>query len=882
MGGCLTTFFLTSIIFQFVRWFINGVLYILNIIVLGVIHAFRRGNRLPLDVTMPTSSPRVENGVAIAVAIGCWLLVPTVIAMGGVVAGSVFVGLGLMVTVLVSRGTFAHMRRLYQPTAQPVRRALTQCYRVVLPDDISWTPEASNLFIHQLLSACPELMLQIHANHHQTDWIIVDVYNRVGVQTWERIVHAHYPNAIVERASPSPNLLLHHRYIAYFELANDYVAPIRRIDDFKKVDPLVVLTRAINQLQVGERFILTVAVGGLAHRAYDEGLWHITYSAITPFHFLTRGGVETAVQQIIHGQDRIRRFETVPNRVLESKLQSALYHAGIWVQIDAPDRTRLRHLFTLASNLLAQYTNLPYNALHPTNRPLNTFAMVISNEQADLQHDLLSVYDRWRRPLGADRPPTLILETAEMSAIIHMPHDGVNASHVPRVPTRHGISPQQFQVSDGTVIGMGYFEGHRIAVRLSRQDRVSHVLIEGRTRMGKSMMAARMILQDIRQGEIVVVIDPHGALNQFILENLDAKRKNDVVVFDFAQSNHPIPLNLLRLGRERVSRIVDLVSDTFDGKEGPNVFTALRSALITLSECPTATLRDVYRLFWDDAYRASLVQQVRDVEVQQFWQYQYDPANLRTRALQFANPVINRLRTLYANEYLQPTICHSDMMDLKGLMDNNKIILISLDVPQGRVPIAELNLLGEILIQEVQIAGMNRGHHVKPIYLYIDEAERFSTSSLDIVMSQAGKYGISATLIHQYLDQLSSQVKASVLGNVGTLCLFALGAKDAGALSPYVAPVVNSHDLINQNRFEAIVKTHVNNVSQPPFTLETVAPPPSTDESRAYARHIRALSTQRYTPLTRQQVIQWLKVNEKAPCFPSKLQDNPDEGFVPI
>jgi hypothetical protein len=447
-------------------------------------------------------------------------------------------------------------------------------------------------------------------------------------------------------------------------------------------------------------------------------------------------------------------------------------------------------------------------------------------------------------------------------------------------------------MSDALLLGYGRYHGRRHPVYLPDADRVTHMLILGRARTGKSKLAVNLALQDIAAGRCVIVIDPHGGhpdgLLRPILRRMDARRKDDVVVLDFGNLDYPVPFNLLRSNGGQVMRLVNIISHLFGEKDGPNVSAALRAALLTLAESPTATLSDVSRLFSEDAYRATLLSRVRDPDVLAFWKYQYEPSNLQTRATQYANPTLNRFRFLSANPSLRLSTNHPHMIDFRQLIRQRKVILISLETPYGAIPDDEANLLGEILISEVLLAAMDTANGREPINLYIDEASRFASTSLDIVMSQSPKYQLYACLIHQYLDQLSPQVSKSVLGNIGTLCSFAVGVNDMGVIERYTAPTFSGHDLRGLDRFEAVVQMQVNARTQPPFSLYPVPPPQQTPQQVAQEQAIRAHSVACYTPMTREQVLAWGVAHANPPqagfsttSQPPSDMPPPTDGFVP-
>jgi hypothetical protein len=68
--------------------------------------------------------------------------------------------------------------------------------------------------------------------------------------------------------------------------------------------------------------------------------------------------------------------------------------------------------------------------------------------------------------------------------------------------------------------------------------------------------------------------------------------------------------------------------------------------------------------------------------------------------------------------------------------------------------------------------------------MLIDEAQNFGTGVVAQILSEARKYSVSTLIATQYLSGIPENVRASVLGNVGTLVVFRVGPDDAVALAP--------------------------------------------------------------------------------------------------
>ena len=77
------------------------------------------------------------------------------------------------------------------------------------------------------------------------------------------------------------------------------------------------------------------------------------------------------------------------------------------------------------------------------------------------------------------------------------------------------------------------------------EDRRFHMYVVGQTGMGKTSLLTNMILNDIYGGEGVCFIDPHGDAVEGLLDYIPASRVDDVNYFNPADTEYPIPLNIL-------------------------------------------------------------------------------------------------------------------------------------------------------------------------------------------------------------------------------------------------------------------------------------------------------------------------------------------------
>ena len=160
--------------------------------------------------------------------------------------------------------------------------------------------------------------------------------------------------------------------------------------------------------------------------------------------------------------------------------------------------------------------------------------------------------------------------------------------------------------------------------------------------------------------------------------------------------------------------------------------------------------------------------------------------------------------------------------NFRQVMDEGKILLINL--AKGRIGEENSNFLGLILVPKLLIASMSRQdipeEERKPFYVYVDEFQNFATPDFAQILSEARKFGLSLTVANQFIGQMDEEVKNAIFGNVGTLLTFRVGVTDANYLQHEFQPNFTETDLINIERFNAYIKTIVDNEPVPPFSMD--------------------------------------------------------------
>ena len=385
---------------------------------------------------------------------------------------------------------------------------------------------------------------------------------------------------------------------------------------------------------------------------------------------------------------------------------------------------------------------------------------------------------------------------------------------------------------------------------IKEKNRRGHMYIVGKTGTGKSTLLANMAIADVVQGNGLALLDPHGDLVDTVLEHVPKHRVNDIIYWDPADMDYPIGLNPLESVRPGLrhlvaSGLIGVFKKIWPEFWGPRLEHVLRYATLALLDCPGSTLLDIPRLLRDKAVQRRVLASVTDPQVREFWLEEFPgyPARLRAEAI---SPILNKVGQFLASPPLRHVLGQrKSAFRMRRLMDEGRVLLVNL--AKGRFGEDAAALLGAMLVTRMQLAAMSRvdipeGER-KPFYLYVDEFHAFVTLSFAEVLSEARKYGLSLVLSHQYLEQLDTRILAAVLGNVGTLISFRVGAGDAKVLAEEFCPPFGARDLTKLPNYHIYIRLLIDGYPSRPFSAVCREPP---DSGSSHRERVLELSRQRY------------------------------------
>lgn len=431
--------------------------------------------------------------------------------------------------------------------------------------------------------------------------------------------------------------------------------------------------------------------------------------------------------------------------------------------------------------------------------------------------------------------PKMILNVEELSSLFHLPTRTLETPGVKWLVAKQLPAPASLP-EEGIVIGESIYRGTKKLVRLKNEDRRRHLFMIGKTGVGKTTLFETMIEQDMQNGQGLCFVDPLGDAIENLIKKVPTHRAKDVILFDPSDTRFPLGLNLLeyRSPEERdflIQEVIEIFYKLFDpnrtGIVGPQWEHWARNAALTVMSNPGGgSLIDLPRLFTDDAFREASVKNVTDPVVRSFWQQQL-AKTADFHKSEMYNYFISKFGRFMTNDLMRNIIGQKQSsFNFREVMDSGKILFVNL--AKGKIGEINSNLLGLILISKIQVSAFSRAdipeEQRKDFYLYVDEFQNFTTDTFATILAEARKYRLNLNITNQYFAQLTERIRDAVIGNVGTLISYRVGAEDAEFLTHEMAGL-SIEDLTNLDRFQAYVKLLIDLTPTKPFSMKGIKTP---------------------------------------------------------
>lgn len=330
-------------------------------------------------------------------------------------------------------------------------------------------------------------------------------------------------------------------------------------------------------------------------------------------------------------------------------------------------------------------------------------------------------------------------------------------------------------------------------MRLSHKALEQHVYVLGGTGVGKSRALETWIMQLIKAGQGIGVLDPHGELFHNVLARIaglsDSRLLEKVIVVNPLDPNFVVGFNPLeiRAGEilQRKARfLADVVTKIW--RADPLItarmqrmmlqsFWLLAQAGLTLIELPFVLVDQVFR----DSLLASAP---GDSPLHQYWEHEF-PTDARL-VTEWTQSTLNKAGSLVVDPDLRLLFGQQhSTIDYRRIMDEGLILLVNLS--KGELISETSHMLGAFVMAQIQQAALSRARDPAASHrrftLFVDEFQNYTTDNIQEILAESRKYKLSLVMAHQFYQQLriNPVLQAAVINTVGNLVIFRIGHADA-------------------------------------------------------------------------------------------------------
>jgi hypothetical protein len=480
---------------------------------------------------------------------------------------------------------------------------------------------------------------------------------------------------------------------------------------------------------------------------------------------------------------------------------------------------------------------------------------------------LLRSFRGWAYQLRRSRH---ILSVADVALLWHLPQasDLAELPLLERGRARTFLTPQELATGNGWRIGSSTHAGHTLPVTLPSAMLRHNLLAVASTGKGKSTLflhLALAVLADESTPQGLFVMEPHRELIEALTGLIPSTRQDDVILLDLADMAYPPGINPLdaTLGRNRdkaVDNLITIFERIWSNSWGPRTENVLEFALKTLADANQRivqadlqhgpyrqyTLLDVVPLLRNASFRHAVMEQVTDPVLLSWWQYYYEPMDLRFQ-MEVISSVLNKLSKFASSHSTRRILGQPrSTINFTEIIRAGKILLVS--TASGIVGADVSALIGATLLglfhvtlaEQAELARVER----QQFLALIDEFQVYQGADFSTMLAGLRKYGGSFGLATQslsYLDRLDRTLRSTVLSNVDHLFAFAMSSEDARML--HELDGIEEDDITNLDDFTCYAKVSLGGSRLPVFSLQLDLPLIGDPE---LARRIRVRSQQRY------------------------------------
>ncbi len=664
-----------------------------------------------------------------------------------------------------------------------------------------------------------------------------------------------------------------------FKQAKHFAFPLANQELLDKHDPIAYLTGAMTKLKPAEymsyqlvlspvksdeaNIIANKALGNedlLAHLSgQTTSRTHKLFNSLNSILFAFLDGITSvwhgSSDSSHHSSDRdahekmqvakrikpartLSSFEQSLVESINDKIQQPLFKVNIRALVSVETKQDAKQRLKAVKGAIASYKVPKYQSLKPIKQYFGALSY---------NFRLFLFTRRITSPLSTE----CLLSSSEVAALYHFPHSTTTKTeNIAKSLSRTLPAPTSLKNDDqlDILLGVNQHHGSTTPIGLTEAERERHIYIIGGTGNGKTTMLLYSIVQDIKAGKGIAIIDPHGDLSESILRRIPAQRIKDVIYFNPDDILNPIGLNLLEitpgLSDDDLLREKDLITESTisvmrklfsdDDSGGHRIEYVLRNTIQTALTLDGATIFTIFKLLNDTKFRRKVVKDLEDQDLKNFWNNELGKAGEFQKVKMSAGITAKIGRFLFSASAKRILEQEKSTIDFDDILNTGKILICNFS--KGLLGEDTSTLFGTTVLAKLQVASLRRARLAiadrRAMYLYVDEFQNFATTAFVQMLSEARKYRLFLTMAEQSTSQQDQQRLVDIiLANVGTVICFRSGSPaDERLILPLFSPFIDQGEIANLPAYNFYCRIAAINAQEPMSgTTVLLNTPGSTD-----------------------------------------------------
>ncbi|MCB0319938.1 MAG: type IV secretion system DNA-binding domain-containing protein, partial [Bdellovibrionales bacterium] len=401
-----------------------------------------------------------------------------------------------------------------------------------------------------------------------------------------------------------------------------------------------------------------------------------------------------------------------------------------------------------------------------------------------------------------------------------------------------------------SLFGRTDFRNSNMYFGIPRTDRKSHIHIIGKSGSGKSKLIQLLAKSDIDQGYGLALLDCHGDLVDELLHLIPEHRAHDVALLDISDTDFPICFNPFASVKDEHQRYMATeFLDTLKRVEGIKLPESIEQlvihCLLAVMQAPNTSVISILQMLTEPSFRKQLIQTIPHGSIADYWKRENPEheAQFSSGEIQSIVRVLSHLLSSNLVSYIFGQ--RENRFDFSDMMAKNQIILVK--IPKKNLGKECSILFGSLILSLLNVAANARAgipaSQRKDFYIYVDEFQNFASTAATKAITEGDKNGVSYTIAHQMVKQLSGEVYETLKAKVQNIIAFQLGGDDAAALEGRLSPPFEASDMPNLDARRFYIRMSLESELRPAFsgrTVDVVYPSPS------FAQEVRDASRKQF------------------------------------